>query len=493
MHYKIVSLLVLVVIGIMFQDSFAQTEFSGILADIDYNQYQTGDQLILTGAVLESMYPTISVSILSPSGVEINSDTLSIDDIGLFSEVYFLESPTFSKEGKYTILLEYGDSSEKITFEIKNQSTSKTPSDTTSNSPGKILQLFTEKKVYHDNEFVTIKGVVSSYDPLSDSSTLLIGIYDPDSQPTGFYFGEIDSNLDFTIEFLAEAGINFKKDGTYSIQAHYGDSFEIAYFDYKIQNKSKEVKENEPTKSPIKDTSTKPVSPKTENTNPENDAEKSTPKTNPNKPKYDNLSVEDIELGTLLNQNNLACDKSKFSDEISYYDGMGPALLRLCKYDQALSFFNQDLIKNPNNYQALVNKGVTLSKMGRYSEAIEYYDIVLSNNPSFVSALNNKANALANIGKPYEAIEFYQKVLEINPNYIISKINLAKVSSEIKPLQIAKVDVTPSQEKPVPVSVKDPEPPIPSSVHPSDGNSISEGLNSLISFLKSGLLGIFDS
>ena len=44
--------------------------------------------------------------------------------------------------------------------------------------------------------------------------------------------------------------------------------------------------------------------------------------------KQNNLSVEDIELGKILNQINLECDSSDFVDMISYYDGMGPALYR---------------------------------------------------------------------------------------------------------------------------------------------------------------------
>ena len=44
-----------------------------------------------------------------------------------------------------------------------------------------------------------------------------------------------------------------------------------------------------------------------------------------------NLSVEDIELGIMLNEMALGCDKSTFIDVVSYYDGKGPALFRLCK------------------------------------------------------------------------------------------------------------------------------------------------------------------
>ena len=81
---------------------------------------------------------------------------------------------------------------------------------------------------------------------------------------------------------MAKAGLNFKTDGTYTIKAHYGESDEIVTFHF-----YEELVEETPV---VVET-------------------------------YD-LSVEDIELGKLLNQINLKCDTSKLTDTISYYDGM---------------------------------------------------------------------------------------------------------------------------------------------------------------------------
>ena len=59
---------------------------------------------------------------------------------------------------------------------------------------------------------------------------MLIGIYDPLGAPTGFYFGAVDSNLEFSTNFLAKAGVNFRIDGTYSIKAHYAETEIISIF-----------------------------------------------------------------------------------------------------------------------------------------------------------------------------------------------------------------------------------------------------------------------
>ena len=67
---------------------------------------------------------------------------------------------------------------------------------------------------------------------------------------------------------------------------------------------------------------------------------------------------------------------------------MGPALLRLCKYDQAISFYDQTLSENPKNVEALNNKGSALTKMGHYEEAITFFDTVIDIDSKNFEALN---------------------------------------------------------------------------------------------------------
>ena len=78
-----------------------------------------------------------------------------------------------------------------------------------------IILLYTEEKQYTDKDIVEITGLVSAI----DSPTALIGIYDPFGMPVGFYFGSIDSNLEFTTSFLVKDGVNFRVDGTYSVKS----------------------------------------------------------------------------------------------------------------------------------------------------------------------------------------------------------------------------------------------------------------------------------
>ena len=120
----------------------------------------------------------------------------------------------------------------------------------------------------------------------------------------------------------------------------------------------------------------------------------------------------------------MGCDKSDYADIVSYYDSMGPALLRLCKYDQAISFYDQTLKENPKNVEALNNKGSALSKMGHYEEAISFFDTVIDIDSKNILALNNKANALANLKNYGTAITLYEKALLLEPNNPIIQKNL---------------------------------------------------------------------
>jgi len=143
------------------------------------------------------------------------------------------------------------------------------------------------------------------------------------------------------------------------------------------------------------------------------------------------LTVEDIELGIMLNQNTLNCNKREFVDIISYYDGMGPSLIRLCEYEEAISYFNNELINDPQNVEVLTNKGSALAMLGYNEKAIIHYDSALEIDPSFIPALNNKGNALAKLGKYNEAFSIFTAGVEINPENTILKANLQKSNSKI--------------------------------------------------------------
>ena len=59
----------------------------------------------------------------------------------------------------------------------------------------------------------------------------------------------------------------------------------------------------------------------------------------------------------------------------------GKKLLEDGKFEEALAFFEQALLNNPNDPDLLNSKGVALRSLGRYDEAIECFNKSLEIDP----------------------------------------------------------------------------------------------------------------
>ena len=429
---KLGILLVLTVLSFtMISEIFAES----ILVEFDKSEYNTGDTLNLSGTIQEFSMPIVAISIYDPNGNILSANNLDLDEDGNFSKTISLDSPFYETPGIYKVQIDYRKISQEEFFTINGDVIPKEPIVEEQIKP-EIILLFTEKEVYTNGENIKITGIVSSL----ESPTVLIGIYDPFGTPAGFYFGTIDKNLEFSTSFLAKAGVNFKADGLYSIKAHYAESEYITNFEFyedtlnsaddnsNSADDNSIIKINDNKKS---DDNKSTTSSTTVSTEPKDEKKTNLESTAIKTKKTDNLSVEDLELGLMLNQKNLDCDRSKYSDTISYYDGMGPALYRLCKFESSLQFFNESLAKDPNNVEVLTNKGSALGKMGFYDDAVAYYDRAIKINPNFLPAINNKANILATNGNYEEAVSLYAKVLGKNSNYSAARKNLETALTEI--------------------------------------------------------------
>jgi tetratricopeptide (TPR) repeat protein len=425
-----------------------------LILKTDKSTYEIGESLIISGNVEEKKMPVAALRLFNPHGEILLANNLELDDNNTFSKTIILEPSFYDTSGIYTIQLDYGKLKAETTFDLINYD--EIPEDSILDEFDEIIfpevLVMTDKSHYQDGDFITIVGFVSE---LSEPS-VLIGIYDPFGFPTGFYFGEIDSNFEFTVNFLVKSGVNFKTEGEYSIIARYGDSEDKISFEFaeKIQEPilepTKSVDEIEDNQEINEDTvkneiiqsndesSTITQKNKKDDNKLIND-EKVVKKINQKKyitqdsssKKSTNLSVEDIELGKILNQIHLNCDKSEFMDIISYYDSMGPALIRLCKYDEAITYYDQTLIENPTNVDALNNKGSALARMGFFEEAITFYNSAIDVDSNNIESINNKANALANLDDYEQAISFYNKALLLAPSNTIILENLEIVKEKI--------------------------------------------------------------
>ena len=396
-----------------------------ISVEFDKEEYTIGDSLSVSGQISDFSMPVIAFSVFDPDGKILSANNLELDSKGNFSKIILLDLPFYEKTGEYKIKLDYGQISQNEFFVIIGD-TVETP--TPIEIIPEIVSLTTDKSIYTDQDTVTISGTVSS----QVTPTVLIGIYDTFGTPAGFYFGQINSDLEFSTSFFVKSGVNFKIDGTYSIKAHYAEKEKIVFFDFfKIipetveqETVEQETVEQETVEQETVEQETVESQPIQEIIEPELIEQSVEPKlieSELDDTMFTNLSIEDIELGKILNQINLDCDPSIFVDMISYYDGMGPALYRLCNFDSSLNFFVDSLIQDPNDVKILVNAGSAIGKLGDFSKAIFYYDLALDVDSSFLPAKNNKANALANLGNLDDAILLYQEILDENPTVTTQK------------------------------------------------------------------------
>ncbi len=85
------------------------------------------------------------------------------------------------------------------------------------------------------------------------------------------------------------------------------------------------------------------------------------------------------------------------------------------RYKEAITYFDKILESDPENVQALINKGTTLGFLKKHSDAIYYFDKVLEIEPNNISALYNKGTTLSYLKKYDDALYYFEKVLEIDP------------------------------------------------------------------------------
>ena len=229
--YLLAATLVLAVFApFVFSEVFADS----IVLEFDKTSYYLGDSLTFSGEILDLGMPIIAVSIYDPDGKILSANNLEISPEKTFSKTISLDSPFYEKSGEYTVKLNYGQISQNHYFVVKGENSEseeagavKEKNDNDVLNPEVIL-LYTDKELYTDGDMITISGSVSSL----DSPSVLIGVYDPLGAPAGFYFGDVDSNLEFSTNFLVKAGVNFRVDGTYSIKAHYAETETTYYFNF---------------------------------------------------------------------------------------------------------------------------------------------------------------------------------------------------------------------------------------------------------------------
>ncbi len=97
--------------------------------------------------------------------------------------------------------------------------------------------------------------------------------------------------------------------------------------------------------------------------------------------------------------------------------GLGIALGKLGKLDEAIAAFRQQLIVAPNHQHTRYNLGFALGKSGQLNEAVVAYLQQLEVKPDHEYAGNNLGLALSKLGRLDEAVAAYRKQLDAKPDH----------------------------------------------------------------------------
>jgi len=92
----------------------------------------------------------------------------------------------------------------------------------------------------------------------------------------------------------------------------------------------------------------------------------------------------------------------------------GKDLLRSEQYEEALSYIEEVLEKDPTNLDALKTKSSILFRIGEFEEASSTLDKVLELNPNDIESLNLKMIILGNLGESHEAGTYFLRISELN-------------------------------------------------------------------------------
>jgi tetratricopeptide (TPR) repeat protein len=94
-------------------------------------------------------------------------------------------------------------------------------------------------------------------------------------------------------------------------------------------------------------------------------------------------------------------------------------------FEGALAHYQDAVVKNPQDAEALSNLGQVLVRLGRTEEALPYFDRAIQLNPERWSYVFNRARAAGLLGRWDECVAGYRRAQELFPDDYATTFNLA--------------------------------------------------------------------
>jgi len=108
---------------------------------------------------------------------------------------------------------------------------------------------------------------------------------------------------------------------------------------------------------------------------------------------------------------------AEFALKLKKLKDHGINLYRDGKFGDSITCFDKVLEFNPEDTDALTNKGQALYGLKKFKESVDCFDKVLAVNRQDTDALNNKGNAMCHMGDYKAALKCYEGVLLLDPSH----------------------------------------------------------------------------
>ena len=135
-------------------------------------------------------------------------------------------------------------------------------------------------------------------------------------------------------------------------------------------------------------------------------------------------------------------------EECAALTSEGMRLYRLCRYEEAITHYNQALAKKTDYYEALHHKGVALAAMGHQEAAIDCYEKVLKIQPDDHDTLCDRGKSLGVLGRYEDALNDYDRALTLQPKSAKARYGKQDVRRSMTGPKVESPASTHSQQSP---------------------------------------------
>jgi len=120
----------------------------------------------------------------------------------------------------------------------------------------------------------------------------------------------------------------------------------------------------------------------------------------------------------------------KAPTSITALNNAASSLIKVKKYDLAITYLNQAQKLNPQKEKIYVNLGIAHLQKKDYAKALAAFEKALQLNPRSAETFNYMGIIFKEKGEGCTAITYFEKALECKPDFLISRLNLGELYTQ---------------------------------------------------------------